>query len=1107
MRAARAVFGSILAIGAASAVLTDARDAHAFGTRIHIVIANKVRDAAIAGGGTIKLALGEYTVTFDAADQKAIVEHPLELRAGAIGPDNMIFPAMTDPSHAIEQRPYEQCQLLYDAAVVDAERAYAIGCFLHGATDAIAHHYVNFMTGETYTFNPITNARKASWTNVVRHVVSELAIQKSAFKLDPGAFTLGNLQHAIPRGFVLRTYMDDTSPLWKVMGKHALEKYEAAKAANPGASMATVLSKAGLAPAEQLVLLPIYVKEIEAARKKVRDDIVKRIAVMQDWTSAEGSKLKVTAGKDGKLGTPDDATSCSASCAIEYANYFVRVRLLAPRYDAGGKELPSAFDKVSDKLGADLFQLLPAELQTIENISAKLNAPLSGAGDGLDLDRADIPVVFAPMRKWADDITTIDYETLARAVTPEWLTALSDAFSSVGVKVSISGILGEVLRPIIQPIKDAVKSYALDKAEEYIGTLIDEYKASYVTIGKEFDGRLAAAAGPGLSGTALDHFFDSGLYVHSFNIAAAAIAKHELILPEAPDVGPATFDASYTPAWMQAGLCGYLRTAIFPLGIDVKGSLTVKDASGTFAAKIESDSPVECHEGSLGAFASAATIANCKLTSLAKLMSDPKGSISRAHPPSFGDPAPKCKNLEIPGLPPPPPPGSEDDAGVPTDDAGNPIDPEATGTAKGCGCRAPGTSNEAPLVATLALAGALLVVARRRRVAAVVASLSTLLAAGCGGGSTTDTPPVEDTAIDTSEEDTNSPDATPVDTGVDVRPDVPKDNPLLKALGDSVWSAEQTRMFGTKSKKRAFELRFQSSSLEWAEIQNPYGPARARELRVFVPEPDGKTVKTTVITPTGWPVTIRNGVKEDWTLEVMPGSPRTLKVTKLGASPEVETFVEGAWPKPTSGLTAFVNVFSSSGKVNEAFCTAGLGSFDYKTVWDFARGKGVEPALGSDLVAGARLLEWKDLTGANKFAVTDVDGFDRLGGTELSDQYDFVVTYRGTIKHPGGLFKMRERDDSVEDAVWSFIGPKVGSSLVSDLFLEVHGYIWANKTPDEPSLSLALGDVPVEIMVVRCAKAIKPVDVEVSLGGGAWTLVGSTASTPEIDDKLFPPAL
>jgi len=1095
--------GALLATTIVAVTLGHAATANAFTTRVHIALANEVRTALVAGGSkSVALKLGPYTVTLSDADAKAIIEQPLAFRAGAVGPDNVIFPGMTDPSHAIEQRPFEQCQVLYGMAITAEERAYAIGCFLHGSTDAIAHHYVNYMTGETFTLTPITSARMSSWSNVVRHIAAEAMLQKAAFNLKPANFAVGPMSHTIPKGFVLRAYFDTTSPLWQMASKHPRDKFEKNRASKPGASLATLVSTSGLAPAEQLVMAPYYIEEIEKGRVKMRTDIEAAIRTMQDWSSTDGSRLKVTAGADGVLGTLDDKTACTGTCPTLYAKYFTYVSILKPRKDAGGMILPSAFDKISDELGKDLRAFSPALVDTIVNVSTKLNGPLSATSDGMDMSKADVAVAFAPMKDWSNDLTTIDYETITRAVVPDWLQKLEDLMRTAGVSVTIPDIVAALMQPVVQPIKDAIKTYVIDLAEAQVGTLIDEYKRSFAAINTEFTGRLDAAATS--KGNVLANLYDTGIWAHSFNIAAAAIAKHELVLPDPDDVGPATFDAAHTPSWMQAGVCDYLRTAIFPLGLDVKALLSV---GADAPAKVTDDAPIECHDGSLTSFTSSPSIANCKLTALATLMTSKVGSVSRSYPPDLGT-KPPCRYLAVPGLPDPP---EQPDTGVPADDSGvrpgddagavgNPAAP--TDADGGCGCRTTASSGNAPW-ALFALAS--LFALRRRRALAAVA-IATL---GCSSEPSEATPTADsgsstDAVIEP--EDTEPVDSALPDTAM--RPDVtlPETGSpaakFLEDLGDSVWNGMQLRA----GKNRAIELRFRASTLEWGEIRNPYGPARLRTYRSFIVEGDGKTVQSTVLTPGGWPTHPDNGKKETWTFEILAGTPRTLRVTQ---GTRVETFTEGAWPKPTGGLTASVSVFSTSGKVNEAFCgTGSFGTIDRATLWEFARGKNLEKPTGFDVMAGAKLNTWQDLSSGDNFAVTDVPGFRDLGGTELSDQANFIVRYTGWFKHPGGTFRMRELDDDVKDAVWAIAGAgKANVSLsVGDLFLEVHGKAAADSTADEPSATVGAGNLPIEIFVLRCAAKIQKTDVMVGLGG-ALQLVGSAPSIPDTSETIFPPAL
>jgi hypothetical protein len=322
---------------------------------------------------------------------------------------------------------------------------------------------------------------------------------------------------------------------------------------------------------------------------------------------------------------------------------------------------------------------------------------------------------------------------------------------------------------------------------------------------------------------------------------------------------------------------------------------------------------------------------------------------------------------------------------------------------------------------------------------------------------------------------------------------------LLAALDGTTWFGEQTREGTT----RAYQLSFDTGSLLWSEIRNPYGPARVREMRAFMVMDDGASVHSTVIQPQGWPVHPENGRQDDWTVELLDGAPRVLRTTRDGA---VEEFEEGAWPPPEGGLTATVRTFEGNGVIDEAFCDSGLGGFEYKTLFDFAHGLS-EEVLKTDVVAGARLLTWTDPTNNNQFSINDIDGFDRLGGTELTDSFNFFVTYTGSLSHPGGSLAMREEDDSVEDALWVFLDENVGSDNEQQLFLEVQGFAWPDKTPDEPVAAFAPGDTQIEAILIRCTEQIKDVSVEISVADGPWALVGDVATTPVINDELFPPAL
>lgn len=1154
----------VLALGVAAALAMPA-PAHAFSTRIHIMIANKVREALIASGdGTIALRMSDYAVKLAPADVEALSDFPLAFRAGAVGPDNMVFPGMTDPSHALGQRPFEQCELLYQEALVPEERAYALGCFLHGSTDAIAHHYVNYMTGETFTLTPITSGRQQSLDNVVRHILAESQLQAAAVEQDPEAFAGSKLLHTLPIGFILRAYLDQDSALWQLMAGHAKAEYDKARAANPGAALPTIVAAMDVAAADHLVLSPVYLGSVDDSIAQARLDLEARIADLQDPNTPDGAELLVSAGPDGELGTKDDETDCAFTCPQLFAEYFTKVGLLAPRYNAQNQELPSAFDKITEELRKELFGFHAAYLEVVANLSAKLNEAPNGQNGEFGATQAEIKLLFKPLDDWTERLSTIDYDTLVYAIIPDWIIELDTFMQAFGVDIDLAALMKAIFDPLVQPIKDAIQQAFIAQAQVFLDQLVAEIDAKKGVVTGEYDQRLAAVAHPDLDGDVLDHFYDSGLYAHAFNIAAAAIANHEAVLPVGDDpigVGPASFDASYTPAWMQVGVCDYLSGAVFPLGLAVGSALSVRTATEDFPAQIDEDSPIECHDGSLSGFAGAPSVAACAVVRLAALLEDPVGSLSRAYPPDLSEQPASCLNITIPGLPAPPPGGDTDTGGdsdsgaTSTGDAPTTSDSDTpttsdggltgltgltagTGTGEtagsdgddGCGCRsdAQGRGGTGLALGMMGLAG-LLGLRRRRRgaLALALALATTTQLTGCGGednggtdAATTTTASTPASSSSSGEPGSSGEDPTTTSTSAATDPgtgetgssssggETTGEDPttgggsmageLLGALNGTVWHGEATR----GGKTRAYELRFDSDSLLWSELQNPFGPARVREMRAFKVDADGKTAHSTVIQPPGWPVHPENGRKDDWTIEVIDGDPRTLRTVRDGVT---EEFSEGSWPAPTDGLTAIVRVFKVGGLVDQAFCDSGAGGFEYPTLFSFARGMS-EEIVATDFVAGAKLLTWTDPTNNNQFSINDVDGFDRLGGTELSDTFNFFVTYTGTIQHPGGSVAMREGDDSVEDAVWAFLGDKAGKGGENDLFLEVQGFAWPDATSDEPEANFPAGDLAIEAIVVRCTEAIKDVDVELGLNN-QWSLVGDAPTTPIIDPVLFPPAI
>lgn len=1090
----------------------SASTAEAYTTRVHIALANEIRRNVIAeGGGAIRLMGSGLVVQLTDEDSAAIMDEPLAFRAGAIGPDNLVFPAMTDGSHGVEQDPYRQCELLYQEALTRRERAYALGCFLHGATDAIAHHLVNAFTGETFTLTPISEARESSFDNVVGHIVTEATIQEALVTADESRFTAGQLEHDLPQDFILRTYFATESPVWQRLAEHPREKFAAARAADPDGNVLGWAQSAGLAAWEQIAMAPVYVDQVQLEREALRTFIDDELADLQDSSSTRGSELGVGAGSDGTLGTPDDTTACSVSCPSLAARYYVFVRIIQPRFDAAGRELPSAFDALSDGIGDQLYGFLPALVQVIANLSAQLNQPVTADGEhGLDLDASIVSTALQPIDDWADTLvatTESGFDDLAGTLTPSWYTDLSEFFQDLGVDITIGNIIQVIFGPILDQIRETLVDEVIGRAETYLNELTVQYRDQYDAWVAAVQDLLDDSEPPELGADALATPYESGMWRYSVDLTAAAFGNHEILLVDADPIGrgPASFDASYTHDWTQVGRCSYLRDAVFPQGTDLSALLSVFQGDTVYVSALGTNSPVECHDGSLSSFGDPSST-TCAHVGLDALLMTPVGSISRAYPPDHGPDADGCRNLTVPGLPEPPPPGpdagtSDTDGAVPDFDGGPGTDPGDDDG--GCGCATPGTGSGSSPWALIALFG-LVLAFRRRGGAAVLAACLFLVA--CGDDDSTDSMVDASMGMDLSmmddaamPMDMNGADMPMTDMGPDPRRE------FLDALDGTVWHGMQMRDEGGVLKERMIEMHFDSTDLRWGEIVNPYGPGRVRILRTFNPMVDGTdvTVDSTIMIPTGWetPEPLR-GQRGDWTFAI-DGTELTITDNDTGFS---EVFDEGAAPAPTSGLTADVRVFGSSGTVYDNFCGAGFGTWEDAPILDFARGSSAMLPLAQDLVAGAVLGEWVDGVGA--FAVTDLDGFDRLGGTDLTQQANFVVRYVGTLPHTGHL-SVREEDDSYEQlGSWVFTAGDVGSGSRNDALHEIF-HFFGDDDEEVTEGSLPADEVEVEVVVVWCGGSggeAYTLQQSLTSASGPWQTFG-TGAIPRIDDTLFPPVL
>lgn len=1086
--------------------------ASAYSTRLHILYANRVRDALIASGnGSIPLQSSDASVQLTDEDRRAIEENPLSFRAGFIGPDIFVFPGLSDLTHGKNFEPYRQCELLYEDAFTDEERAYALGCFGHAATDATAHHLVNFLTGETFTLNPITEERHDGPMNAVRHILAEEMLQQNAAIQSPSDFTSERMDVQFPNDFVMRNYWSTSSPIWQLATREAEASVQRQFDAQPDATYIEALHAAQLGPNEYVALLPRYVELFDQYRESLRAWMSRELLRLQDRNDPDGRLIEVSVGDDGVFGTDDDETSCglfgSSACRAVALRYHAWTGLLAPRRDAHGRELPSAFDLIFGELQSDIHQLPRTYWNAVAETAANINSPLDSAGHGEQLSEAAIARATAGLTRWEQDLTSLDWRTMANAVIPDWMARTEATLRRLHIPVDIAAAMSALFDPALGFMVDLVQSFVTRSLSSLVRELLLPLQEHREEIDAEFRSVLAGAT-PGVDGIGvLDHFYQSGLYAHSFNLTAAAMGSRQVLLPADDDhlAGPASFDASYSMDWSQAGLCEGLRHYVFPLGMGVKGLLSLVSEDGrVLTSPLEADSPVECHSGSLASFSSPSS-QSCEVTTLEDLRTSMMGSLSRAYPPQYASTLPACRLQTIPGVP--VWTGPRPDVINISGDIGRQSD------GGGCSVGKEQSSSLGWLFMLSAVLGRFVWRRRARRalhckgslmrIQSILLGLASFSIAACAANA------------NAGRDDAGGP-LGQVDLIVDGDAgDVPFDDAgstgggdsanaaLLTALGDNVWSNRFSVVDDGAPYEEDIEMRFMARSLLWLEIRNPYGPGRQRTLRSFRANADG-SISSRAMSPTGWePSYLPSGAAEEWSFEViaMPSGGSRLAVTDSEGF--VEYYEPGAIAAPTRGWTAEVRSFTS-GEVSDGFCSAGLSSFDRSALWNFARGQLPTSTFESDVLAGVRLEPWP---ASSVWGVTDLADLDRLGGTTMSATANYMVRYTGLMSHPGGSFSVREEDDDIRDALWVFAGPGVGSADQGDLLLEVHGRARPDATRDEPSMELPAGATPVEVLLLRCSGDVEAVSLQSRVADSGWQPMSALPVSPILSDELFPSGL
>ena len=727
--------------------------ASAYSVKVHIFIANEVRAEMLrnwngegctegvdpwCGVPAIRLLGPEdretQYVVLSQENAEALRDHPEHWRGGAIGPDNTVFPGMTDPSHAWHFFPFSQCQSMLEAAEDPSERAYALGCFLHGVTDNNVHHVVNFFAGETFTLYPKDTAKDGELVfnliNVVRHMTVESKIEAALEHARPGALDAANLKHQIAKDLYRRVYLDPAEGrgLWHWFAGRLVErKNDALRAAqldgfDPNEHLETSieeikesgvtidfdgrvmkayadflktggtidgLTPGSLAPHDYVLLLPEIVEDV----KRLLDIAEARGVARMDELVAEWKA-------EGE---------CTLSCPILRTKKKLWEHLFAER-DGGER---SRFGEAVDLKKAELDNVIDGYIASVERLSNLIVA--KGVG-GIGI--SDIAFAMAPLADAIDQVTDFPYAVLF----PEWAVDIIESITPL--RAFLEETVHLVTAEVKEQITERMRAYTEQLREQLLAMTPQAVQDLHAKAQELKDIALAqideaklAALGIDLddADAALGSFDTSVLYMNSFNSVAGVLADQRVVFAtEATSFaggGPVSFDASYQIGYTQLSVCEDLSEAFYPCGTS---SIEVLQPDYTSCERVdvvtpEMEPPVECHDGSALEFDTDPNPATCVRRHFEEVVSPHEGhlgSYTHAFPAELSGAGPACAGLDILG-----PPG--DVAGPKEDDVDADVADEDGLDGAGCGCT---TSRDAdPKLAWMVLLLGLVPVLRRRR--------------------------------------------------------------------------------------------------------------------------------------------------------------------------------------------------------------------------------------------------------------------------------------------------------------------------------------------------------------------------------------------------------
>jgi MYXO-CTERM domain-containing protein len=682
MKAVKLIVGILVIVP----LLTIPTPVSAYSSEMHMMIANQIRDNLLknweeTGEPMIQLVGPDWQepvyVLIPLEYAEAIRDYPLYWRGGSVGPDNTVFPGLTDPSHNWLYSPFSQCQSQLELSADPSELAYALGCFAHGIGDNAVHQVVNYFTGQTFTFYPLSEAEngelKFSIRNMVKHMTVEGRIGDAAKNTWPEAFAPEKMEHLVALELYRRVYLendDGSRGLWHwLAGQLVAEKNEALMAAQ----------LEGFDPDDDLELT---IEEIHESGKTVdldRQVIDAYIDFLANGAEIDGYRVGGLAPHDYMLLLPEIVTDirkffalaekngsekmneiisewqergeCSILCPILNLKRKLYVHLFDAE-DGGGT---SRFQQVVELKNQELDQIVIAYVGTVENIS-RLMVEKGISGMGL----TDIEGGLSPLTDAIAQVTAFPYDILF----PSWAVDVIDNVKAL--QSLLQGIqdmlMAEIKAQIIDRVKTFLDMYAeamRQIKEEAIAMIEAQFAEFFEELRSKYDEAKLALIGIDLTNLKdlIDDYASSVLWMNSYNSVVGVLANPQVVFkPDASSFfsSPVTFDASFQLAYNQMSLCEDLREVFYPCGISAAEMLQpFYSTCQKLDEAIPPDPAIECHAGYATEFSQYPDTEACSRTAFEELIDFSQGHIgspSLAFPPEYADVPPECFNPEIGGV-------------------------------------------------------------------------------------------------------------------------------------------------------------------------------------------------------------------------------------------------------------------------------------------------------------------------------------------------------------------------------------------------------------------------------------------------------------------------